>query len=222
MVAGFLLCQLSGLCSGISFPATPLSPFIREELEAEQPKCPGEIIQRPARLMGATYSDDDINKGDEHFVPCPLLAEIRKSIEAERLDRPDREKVATIVSTTDWYDNVDCSRYGSWCKYYGIDGKCKINGEATSKIKRCPADWNEALKKADPLAALYPDEKEIRKKVAEEIQEWGNEECLDHDTIVRKQTKTILGNDVVIVRRHECYSCWQSFIGINSGQDKEG
>ena len=80
-------------------------PLIREELEAEQPKCPGEIIQRPARLMGATYSDDDINKGDEHFVPCPLLAEIRKSIEAERLEGTKKNK---YLGTNSGQDKEGC------------------------------------------------------------------------------------------------------------------
>jgi len=42
-----------------------------------EPICPlcngtGEIIKRPARLMGATYPEDDQWKGDEHFEPCPL------------------------------------------------------------------------------------------------------------------------------------------------------
>lgn len=38
------------------------------------PLCEGtrEIIQRSVRLMGATYSEDDTIKGDEHLVPCPL------------------------------------------------------------------------------------------------------------------------------------------------------
>jgi len=36
--------------------------------------CDGttEVIERPARLMGATYPEDDPWKGDEHLVPCPL------------------------------------------------------------------------------------------------------------------------------------------------------
>lgn len=32
----------------------------------------GEVLERPARLMGATYPESDPWKGDEHFVPCPL------------------------------------------------------------------------------------------------------------------------------------------------------
>lgn len=31
-----------------------------------------EVIKRPVRLMGATYPEEDIWKGDEHFEPCPL------------------------------------------------------------------------------------------------------------------------------------------------------
>lgn len=31
-----------------------------------------EVIERPRRLMGATYPEDDPWKGDEHLVPCPL------------------------------------------------------------------------------------------------------------------------------------------------------
>ena len=36
--------------------------------------CDGtaEVIERPRRLMGATYPEDDPWKGDEHLVPCPL------------------------------------------------------------------------------------------------------------------------------------------------------
>jgi len=38
------------------------------------PLCDGtkEVLRRPARLMGATYTEDDQWKGDEHFEPCPL------------------------------------------------------------------------------------------------------------------------------------------------------
>jgi len=42
-------------------------------------KCPlcddtGRILNRPTRLMGATYPFDDPWKGDEHFEPCPLCS----------------------------------------------------------------------------------------------------------------------------------------------------
>ena len=33
-----------------------------------------EVIQRPSRLIGATYSWDDPWKGDEHLSPCPLCS----------------------------------------------------------------------------------------------------------------------------------------------------
>jgi len=40
----------------------------------ECPLCGGskEVVVRPTRLMGATYSDDNIFRGDEHLKPCPL------------------------------------------------------------------------------------------------------------------------------------------------------
>ena len=36
--------------------------------------CEGtkEVVNRPARLIGATYPEDDPFKGDEHFELCPL------------------------------------------------------------------------------------------------------------------------------------------------------
>jgi hypothetical protein len=38
------------------------------------PLCDGttQVLQRPDRLIGATYPEDDPWKGDEHFVNCPL------------------------------------------------------------------------------------------------------------------------------------------------------
>lgn len=30
------------------------------------------VLVRTARLMGATYPEDDSYKGDEHFAPCPI------------------------------------------------------------------------------------------------------------------------------------------------------
>lgn len=43
-------------------------------LEKVCPLCGGtkEVIERPTRLMGATYPDSDPFKGDEHLEPCPL------------------------------------------------------------------------------------------------------------------------------------------------------
>jgi len=40
------------------------------------PLCQGtqKILQRPARLIGATYPPEDTWKGDEHYEPCPLCS----------------------------------------------------------------------------------------------------------------------------------------------------
>ena len=67
---------------------------------------------------------------------------------------PDREKIATIVFVTDWCRDDGCRRNDHWCRWCGLDGKCKINGKTISRLKRCPYDWNKALKKADKIIAL--------------------------------------------------------------------
>ncbi len=50
----------------------------------ECPLCGGtkEVIERPPRLMGATYPENDPYKGDEHLEPCPLCEQKQRS-EAE-------------------------------------------------------------------------------------------------------------------------------------------
>ena len=55
-------------------PFMEVSEKVKEVLEKHCPLCGGtnEVLQRPARLMGATYPDNDSWKGDEHFEPCPL------------------------------------------------------------------------------------------------------------------------------------------------------
>lgn len=47
----------------------------------ECPLCGGtkEVIERPPRLMGATYPENDPYKGDEHLEPCPLCEQNQRS-----------------------------------------------------------------------------------------------------------------------------------------------
>ena len=50
---------------------------VNEEQWMTTHECPlcestGEAIQRPVRLIGATYPFDDQRRGDEHIVDCPL------------------------------------------------------------------------------------------------------------------------------------------------------
>lgn len=49
----------------------------------ECPLCGGtkEVIERPPRLMGATYPENDPYKGDEHLEPCPLCEQKERSYE---------------------------------------------------------------------------------------------------------------------------------------------
>lgn len=51
------------------------------DIQEQCPLCGGtkEMIKRPARLMGATYPEDDQWKGDEHLEPCPIC--VRLAIE---------------------------------------------------------------------------------------------------------------------------------------------
>lgn len=44
------------------------------KLEEDCSLCQGskEVVNRPPRLMGATYPKNDHWKGDEHLEPCPL------------------------------------------------------------------------------------------------------------------------------------------------------
>ncbi len=41
------------------------------QYNAEKPQA----LKRPARLIGATYPEDDLHKGDEHFEPCPICGQ---------------------------------------------------------------------------------------------------------------------------------------------------
>lgn len=49
----------------------PSNPFVARGL---CPFCGGteEVLQKPERLIGATYAFDDPWKGDEHIGPCPV------------------------------------------------------------------------------------------------------------------------------------------------------
>lgn len=50
--------------------------------DEECPLCKGtkEVVKRTARLMGATYPEDDPFKGDEHLEPCPLCCAEKLSV----------------------------------------------------------------------------------------------------------------------------------------------
>jgi len=76
----------------------------------------GEIINRPTRLMGATYPEDDQWKGDEHFEPCPLCGGHPRVLKGRRIVcgetggiHYEQEEIAT-------FQFVD---YGWWCNCCG-------------------------------------------------------------------------------------------------------
>ncbi len=49
-----------------------LNNWLVIKVERELP----QVIKRPARLIGATYPEDDKWKGDEHFEACPICGQV--------------------------------------------------------------------------------------------------------------------------------------------------
>jgi len=90
----------------------------------------GFVINRPRRVIGATYPLEDGWKGDEHFLPCPLCSQKDKARGGEE-EMCLHEHLEATGCRFKWY----CKSCQHWITFsFGVLDPC---GEKWCKNDQC-------------------------------------------------------------------------------------